>query len=92
MENFTYRFKTIKPIEYDNGDEPINLFNGPISRWQNGEFGLTAFSVPKNVTAIYKQREPNIKNTLANYEKDPVYGYYWPHSDEYYKNKYSTRF
>ena len=91
MENFTYRFNTIKAIEYDNGDEPINLFNGYIVGWQNGEYGLTPFSVPKKVTAVYRHREHNINNTLKNYEKDPVYGYYWPHNDEYYKNKYSTR-
>jgi hypothetical protein len=91
MENdFTYRYKTIcAGFQYEKvEDAPINLFNGYIVQWQNGEFGLTTFSVPENVTAIYKQRETNINNTLENYEKDTKYGYYWPHNDEYYKNKY----
>jgi hypothetical protein len=90
MENdFIYRYKTIRAgFSYEKEDAPINLFNGYIVHWQDGEFGLTPVSVPKNVTAVYKQREANINNTLENYEKDIKYGYYWPHNDEYYKKKY----
>jgi hypothetical protein len=93
MEDFTYRYKTIRAnFKYDDCDAPIDIFDGYIVGWQDGEFGLSRFSVPKNVTAIYKQRAANINNTLENYQKDNQYGYYWPHNDEYYKKKYFTFF
>jgi hypothetical protein len=86
MEAFANRYNTIRAEgHYEKEDAPVNLFNGYIVRWVDGQFGLTPFSVPKNVTAVYSHRPTYI--TLENYEKDPLYGYYWPHNDEYYKNK-----
>ena len=81
--DFTNRLKTITAgFEYPSGYEPYDCYNGLIARWMGGCYGLTKFSAPTNVTAVYCA--DSTRRSIVG-EKDPVFGYVWSKSDEEYK-------
>jgi hypothetical protein len=90
MENnsFYYRLMTIRPnFHYPPGYEPRSLLDGNIAYWQPRATGLTSFSQPKDVTAIFKANSLDIISnewSKKTWEQDPKHHYYWPLPDSEY--------
>ena len=87
MENnsFYYRLMTIRPnFHYPPGYEPRSLLNGNIAYWMPGSSGLTSFSQPKDVTAVFKSNSVLNEWSKNTWEQDQKHYYYWPLPDSEY--------
>ena len=72
-----------KGIYYPSEYQPYHLGNGCISHFTMGSSGLTAFSAPKNVTAIYVSNS-NKSPKGFSYDKMDKHSYFWTMPDEAY--------
>ena len=83
-ESFTNRHATIqKCIYYPNEYQPYHLGNGLISHFIMGSYGLSSFSSPVDVSAIYVSN--SVKSPKGfSYDKMDKHCYFWSMPDEAY--------
>jgi hypothetical protein len=82
--DFKHRNSTVRgEFYYPPGYEPAE-YDGVISSWMTGAWGLTRLSAPKHVTAVYVACSTG--RTSKHIYYDETTGFYWPRPDKDYKN------